>query len=207
MPYENTAPGNAMPETEHKQRFLFPWWMGYLIDNPLRRLLQPPEPVVAPYVRPGMTVMDYGCGFGIFSLAMAGLVGDTGRVLAVDLQPRMLDKTMSRARKAGLDRIIEPVTCGPRSLNGKVSDPLDFILVANVLHETPDPAALLAEFHTLLKPGRSCYVMEPWGHVGSKAFENEIRMALGAGFVEQDRPDLKKRRCVLLQRPNGDNQA
>ena len=37
-----------------------PWWGGYFIDNPLRRLLHNPDKIVGPYVMPGMTVMDVG---------------------------------------------------------------------------------------------------------------------------------------------------
>jgi hypothetical protein len=33
-----------------------PWWGGYFIDNPLRRLFHNPEKIVGPYVQPGMTV-------------------------------------------------------------------------------------------------------------------------------------------------------
>ena len=39
-----------------------PWWMGYFIDNPLRRLLHNPEKTPGGHVKPGMTVMDVGCG-------------------------------------------------------------------------------------------------------------------------------------------------
>jgi hypothetical protein len=53
-----------------------PWWGGYFIDNPLRRLLHDPEKILRTYVKPGMTVMDIGCGMGFFSIAMAKIVGE-----------------------------------------------------------------------------------------------------------------------------------
>ena len=49
------------------------------------------EKIVGPYVRPGMTVMDVGCGMGFCSIAMAKIVGDNGLVIAVDLQQKMLE--------------------------------------------------------------------------------------------------------------------
>lgn len=58
-----------------------PWWGGYCIDNRLRRLLHAPEKIVGPYVKPGMTVMDVGCGMGLFSIAMAHEVPDARRLL------------------------------------------------------------------------------------------------------------------------------
>ena len=77
-----------------------PWWSAWFtINNPLRRLLHDPQQIVGPYVEPGMTVMDVGCGAGWFSIPMARMVGDQGRVLAVDLQPQMLD--MVRRRREG----------------------------------------------------------------------------------------------------------
>ena len=48
-----------------------PWWLGYVLASPVRRLLQNPAEVVGPYVRPGMTVLEPGPGMGFFTLEMA----------------------------------------------------------------------------------------------------------------------------------------
>jgi hypothetical protein len=48
-----------------------PWWGGCFIDNPLRRRFHNPLKIVRPYVEPGMTVMDVGCGMGFCSIVMA----------------------------------------------------------------------------------------------------------------------------------------
>lgn len=83
-----------------------PWWGGYFLDNRFRRLLHDPEKIVGPYVRPGMTVIDVGCGMGLFAIAMAKMVGQSGLVIAVDLQQKMLDVLRRRAETAGVaDRI------------------------------------------------------------------------------------------------------
>lgn len=63
-----------------------PWWLAYTFDHALRRLIHRPEVILAGLVRPGQTVLDLGCGMGFFSLAMARLVGEQGRVICVDLQ-------------------------------------------------------------------------------------------------------------------------
>jgi 2-polyprenyl-3-methyl-5-hydroxy-6-metoxy-1,4-benzoquinol methylase len=60
-------------------RYGVAWWGGYFIDNRLRRLLHDPERLLGPYVTPGMTVLDVGCGMGWFSIPMAKLVGTQGR--------------------------------------------------------------------------------------------------------------------------------
>ncbi|MGD9581250.1 MAG: methyltransferase domain-containing protein, partial [Vampirovibrionia bacterium] len=63
-----------------------PWWKAYFFDNALRRFLQKPHKLLKPYVKPGMSTMDVGCGMGMFVIEMAKLVGDSGKVYAVDLQ-------------------------------------------------------------------------------------------------------------------------
>ena len=52
-----------------------PWWMGYLLCCPLRRLLENPEKILGPHVHPGMKVVEPGCGMGFFSLARSWLAG------------------------------------------------------------------------------------------------------------------------------------
>ncbi|MEW5721768.1 MAG: methyltransferase domain-containing protein [Thermodesulfobacteriota bacterium] len=191
---EATAP-KPLPYGDH----LCPWWLAYTFDNPLRRLVHPPDQVLRKYVQAGMTVMDLGCGFGHFCLGLARLVGGDGQVLAVDLQQKMLDKTMSRARRAGLAARIEPRLCGPDGLG--IEDKIDFALAANVLHEVGDLPGFLAEVFSLLRPGGLFYAMEPSWHVKAGPFEAEIELALEAGFVEVERPRLISERCVVFRTP------
>jgi len=73
-----------------------PWWLCYSFDNPLRRLFHDPERLLGPYVKLGMTVADIGCGMGYFTLGLARLTGPEGKVIAVDLQERMLAALESR---------------------------------------------------------------------------------------------------------------
>jgi ubiquinone/menaquinone biosynthesis C-methylase UbiE len=176
-----------------------PWWVAYFFDNPLRRMIHPTDKILGPYITKGMTVLDFGCGFGHFSLGMARLTGEAGQVIAADVQQKMLDKTMTRARKAGLDRIIRPLLCHGHSIGAKLQ--LDFALACNSLHETPDPPALLAELFHMLKPGGRFLLMEPLGHAKAKDFEAEVNQAKEAGFEEQDRPEVIRQMCALLQKP------
>src|SRR6185503_21182636 len=52
-------------------------------------IMQDPAAIVAPYVHAGMTVLEPGPGMGFFTLELARLVGPAGRVIAVDVEPRM----------------------------------------------------------------------------------------------------------------------
>ena len=79
-----------------------PWWMAYTFDNPLRRLFHNPAKIFDGLVEEAMTVIDVGCGMGYFSIGMAKLVGACGKVIAVDLQQKMLEIMLRRARRAGV---------------------------------------------------------------------------------------------------------
>jgi SAM-dependent methyltransferase len=74
-----------------------PWWLGHVLINPLRRLWQDPRKILAPFVREGMTVLEPGPGMGFFTLELARLVGPSGRVVALDVQSKMLDRLKRRA--------------------------------------------------------------------------------------------------------------
>jgi SAM-dependent methyltransferase len=76
-----------------------PYWLAWALDNPLRRWLHNPQKILEGLVQPGQTVLDLGCGPGYFSLALARMVGANGRVVAVDLQPEMLEFVRRRAER------------------------------------------------------------------------------------------------------------
>lgn len=175
-----------------------PWWLAYTFDNPLRRLLHPPEEVLGAWVRPGMTALDVGCGIGHFSLGLARLVGPTGRVIAADLQERVLAAVRRRARRAGLaDRIethrCDAVSCGVRG-------PVDFALAFWMLHETPSAEGLCRELGGILAAGGRLLVAEPAFHVSGAAFAKELAAAARAGLRVLERPRVRASRAALLGR-------
>jgi ubiquinone/menaquinone biosynthesis C-methylase UbiE len=102
-------------------------------------------------VKPGMTVCDMGCGNGFYSVQLGKMVGPEGRVLAVDIQPQMLEMLKERAAEAGLENI-EPVL-------GQLHDPklpagkIDLILMVDVYHEFSHPEHMLVAMREALAPG------------------------------------------------------
>jgi len=66
------------------------------------------------YVKPGSKVLDFGCGLGFLSIAMAKMVGEGGLVIAADLQDVMLQGLMKRARRAGGCSLLSPSPTRPR---------------------------------------------------------------------------------------------
>lgn len=173
-----------------------PWWLCYTFDNPLRRLIHNPEKMLREWIAPGQTVIDVGCGMGYFSLPMAHLVGDTGRVIAVDLQAQMLDRVQHRAARAGLQARLQPHRCQANTL--ALSEPADFILTFWMVHEVPNQAAFLQEIRQLLKPTAHYLLVEPILHVTAADFQQTVQTAQAAGLRPISRPRVGLSRAVLF---------
>ncbi len=176
-----------------------PWWGGYFIDNPLRRWLHNPEQILSPYVEPGMAALDFGCGMGLFTIAMAKLVGEQGRIVAADLQQQMLDVLQRRAERAGVAERIRTHRCQPASTG--LAEPIDFALAFWSAHEVPDVKSLVTEIYSCLNPQGRFLAVEPIGHVTAEAFAGMIELAAEAGFREADRPAVRLSRAVILVKP------
>jgi ubiquinone/menaquinone biosynthesis C-methylase UbiE len=103
------------------------------------------------HVKPGSVVCDIGCGNGFYTLQLARLVGEKGRVLAVDIQPEMLRMLGERAKEAGVANLelIHGTPSDPRLPEGGV----DLILLVDVYHEFSHPPEMLAAMHKALAPG------------------------------------------------------
>jgi ubiquinone/menaquinone biosynthesis C-methylase UbiE len=177
-------------------RHVCPWWGGFFIDNPIRRLLHNPSKILSPYVMPGMTVLDVGCGMGLFSIAMAKMVGNQGQVIAVDLQQEMLDVLRKRATKAGVANRIQFHKCERDHLG--VDAKVDFVLAFAMVHEVPDQRRLLSEIHSCLKPDGKFLVAEPRLHVSTQAFEATVATAKEGGFRLVEEPWVRWCRAVVF---------
>jgi ubiquinone/menaquinone biosynthesis C-methylase UbiE len=99
---------------------------------------------------PGDVVCDMGCGNGFYSLKIAPLVGERGKVIAVDIQREMLELLKERAAAEKIDNI--------ETVLGTVVDPklqensIDLMLLVDVYHEFSHPEQMLAAIRKSLKP-------------------------------------------------------
>jgi len=154
-----------------------------------------------PYVREGMTVLEPGPGIGYFTLELARQVGPSGRVTAVDLQPRMLEGLKRRAAKAGLLDRVDPRLAAPESLGvGDLAGTVDFVLAFAMVHEMPSAEGFFAEAAPTLKPNGTLLLAEPTGHVSSGEFESELRAAAQAGLTVAVRPSIPHSHAALLKK-------
>ncbi|MCD4690277.1 class I SAM-dependent methyltransferase [bacterium] len=197
MSERNATRGGASEQSPHCH--VCPVWVAYTFDNPLRNLVHHPRRMLGDYVKPGATVLDFGCGLGFFSIAMAKMVGSSGMVIAADLQQKMLDRLERRARRAGvMDWIrLHRTTPDGLGLDGTVS----FILACWVVHETPDTGGLFQQFAGVLEPGGHVYVVEPSMHVSKEAFVDAVDSARTVGLEIAARPKAVFSRTVVLRKP------
>ena len=178
-----------------------PWWLGYVLANPLRRLFQDPTKILSPYVRLGMTVLEPGSGMGFFTLELARLVGPEGRVVAVDIQPKMLASLNRRAARAGLSGRVETRVAAPHSMG--VSDlggSVDLVLAFAMVHELPPGNSFFAEAAQALKPSGRLLLSEPSGHVKETDFQAQLALAERAGLRVAERPTIRGGLSALLQK-------
>jgi tRNA A58 N-methylase Trm61 len=178
-----------------------PWWLGYVLASPVRRWIQDPAAIVGPYVREGMTVLEPGPGMGFFTLELARRVGPSGRVIAVDVQPRMIAGLKRRLAKAGLSdrvdaRLAQDDSMGLKDLAGKV----DFTLAMAVVHEMPGAAWFFGQTAEAMKPGAVLLLAEPSGHVKKEAFEAELEAAAQVGLTLDSRPSVRRSQAALLRK-------
>jgi len=183
---------------------LCPWWLGYLLASPVRRLFQNPNALLAPWVEEGMTVLEPGPGMGFFTLELARLVGPAGRVVVVDVQRKMLDGLMRRARRAGLSGRIDPrEPVGGHMGTADLTRGVDFVLAFAVIHELPDQASFFAETSRVLRTGSRMLIAEPVHHVTRPSFDETLTIANSAGLALESTVSVRSSHAaVLVRRPD-----
>lgn len=180
--------------------YVCPHKFAFMLSNPLRMLFQSPAKIAGEYIREGDTVIDLGCGPGFFAVRFAAMVGERGRVIAVDLQPEMLALAQKKAAKAGVAERMTFHRCAPDRVGLEQLPQADFMMAFYMAHETPDIPAFLAEVRGYLKPGGKFLIVEPKMHVDAQSFAHTIRAAETAGFRTISQPAKKSGRALLLTR-------
>jgi ubiquinone/menaquinone biosynthesis C-methylase UbiE len=179
-----------------RKHHVCPRWLCFTFDNRVRRLLQDPDRIMNSFIRPGNIVVDVGPGIGFFTIAMARLVGDGGRVIAVDIQEKMLKAILERAQRAGVSNRIRTVLAGENSLNVTVLS--DFTLAFWMVHEVPDQERFFAGLHAISKEGGRFLLAEPKLHVAKTQFDRSVSLAQKSGFELLDRPAISLSHAALF---------
>ncbi len=139
-----------------------PGRLASLVSARRQEAVRPRELLQRLGLAPGQVILDLGCGAGFFTLPAAALVGPAGQVIATDVQPEMVLATQQAAAAAGLTNIGTYLTAAYELPPGL--PPVDWVVLAYVLHEVADPRRLLALAKDALKPGGRLLVLE-WPQV------------------------------------------
>ena len=165
-----------------------PAFIGRFLDSNLRRWVQSPDKLIERSgIKPGMMVIDLGCGSGAFTTSVARVAGEQGRVYAVDIQPAMLQQLKRKLLKPE-NRDIRNIELKEASAYELpfADESIDLVYMVTVLMEIPDRGKALREIRRVLKPGGTLAVTEflpdpdyPWRSTVIKICQHE-------GFVLND---------------------
>jgi len=168
------------------------------------------EIVAACQIQPGQTVADIGAGTGLFTRMFSEAVGDTGRVIAIDIAQKFLDHVLTTSRDAG-QKNVETLLCKADSTE-LPANTVDVAFICDTYHHFEFPLKTMTSLHRALKPGgrvilidfrrvegtSTDWVME---HVraGQEVFEAEI---VKSGFreVREERDTLKENYFVVFEK-------
>ncbi len=162
-------------------KFPMPQFLANFIDNPLRRKIQPPDEMPLRHgIEPGMTVLEVGPGNGRYTVATARRVGGMGKVVAIDIEPKMIERVTQRAQAEGITQI-----------EAKVADVYDLpfedgtfdaVYLITVISEIPQPERALREFHRVLSPTGTLAFSEMLTDPDYPRASTLIRLASEANF-------------------------
>ena len=182
------------------QHHICPWQHGPSLSMRLRLLVHNPRRMFCQYIKNGMTVIDVGCGMGFFTIPISGMVGSDGRVIAVDLQPEMLEGLKKRSVKKECFNIVlhqcKVDTLSLEEWTGKV----DFALVFWMLHEVQDSRRLMSDIFSVLSDNGKLLFAEPKGHVSAEEFKGSLDLIKKAGFSIVETPKVAFSRAILLKK-------
>jgi len=201
---KNTGGSTATPgDTPHPHHHeVFSASRAGHLDTRFRRVLYRPDRLAERYVKPGNHILDFGCGPGFFTREFARRVGDTGTVIAVDLQEEMLRILREKMEREGLMSRIRTHQCAPDTLglSPEVDGTVDVAFAIFVVHEVPDPRKLFREISSLLVPGGLFFYSEPPFVVPGKEFRANLAEAEKAGLKAVEQRFFFVNRAAVLRK-------
>ena len=172
----------------------FEEWLLFVWDIFLRHPGQDLEKLP---LKEGMTVVDYGCGPGHYTIPAAETVTPKGHVYAVEIQPLALETIKKKAAQKSLENIT-PVLVD--SYNTGIPDAsTDVVLLIDVLHMISDHDSLFLEIFRLLKPDRFLF-MDP-GHMKAEVVKNIVDNTGLFNLVRFDGRNTLLTKKSMIKRP------
>ena len=130
-------------------KFPMPEFAANIIDNPFRRRIQPPDEMPLRHgIQPGMCVLEVGPGNGRYTIASAKRIGESGRLITIDIEPKMIERVDRRIQEEGI-----------KNIDARVADVFelpfedgyfDLVYMIAVIGEIPTPERAFSEFSRVL---------------------------------------------------------
>lgn len=162
-------------------KFPMPQFAANIIDNPFRRKLQPPQDTAIRHgIIPGMEVLEVGPGNGTYTIAAAHRLGKSGKLITIDIEPRMIARVKKKIREEGITNVeakVANVYDLPLPNNSQ-----DLIYMIAVIGEIPSPERALSEFKRVLKPNGTLVFSELFMDPDYSLAKTLIRLGENSGF-------------------------
>ncbi len=165
----------------HFYKFPMPQFLAHVIDNPLRRRIQPPgRTAIRHGIEPGMLVLEVGPGTGTYTIAAARRVGDRGSVITIDIEPKMVERVKRRIEEEGIKNV-EAQVADVYELPFE-EDLFDVVYMIAVIGEIPAPDKAMREFHRVLSTSGTLVFSELLFDPDYPRARSLVRKANAAGF-------------------------
>ena len=182
-------------------------------EGTIRRWHHPEISLESLGLREGMTFMDVGCGYGFFTIPAAQIVGEKGKVYAVDVDASSINQLKRDAAEKGLKNIHTEVAEAEETVF--CQECVDIIFYNTVLHDFRDPTKVLRNAKTMLKPSgklvNSDWKKKPtaFGPPLQIRFSEEhaANLIKQAGFTIESVKDLESDFYIVTAKPQGSLEA
>jgi ubiquinone/menaquinone biosynthesis C-methylase UbiE len=153
-------------------------------------------------IKPGMIVVDYGCGPGRYTIIFSRLVGDTGKVYGIDIVPLAIKTVREKVEKLGLRNVEAILAYGYDS--GLPDHAADLVVALDMFFGVPDPLAFLGEVHRITKPTGRLILDD--GHERRSTTKKKLDSSKLWETVEENYDHLTLRPiCSAFPKPVGDD--
>ena len=131
-------------------------------------------------IRKGQTILDFGCGYGMYTIPVAKIAGKQGRVYALDKDKEALDALMQKTKSAGLKNVERMETSGELEIE-LTDESVDVVLLFEVFHsfyfpQAEDRRRLLGEIYRIMKPSAFLSI-SVWPNLVKTETEDEVENA------------------------------
>ena len=171
--------------------------MAGVLSSKFRTFFHNPYKILKPYISKNMTVLDIGCGPGVFSIEIAKLLEGTGKVISVDMQEGMLEIIRKKIKGLSIEKTIVLHKCSQNKIG--INEKVDFVLMFYMVHEVPDKNNFFNEVLPLINKDGLLMIVEPV-LVSKNAFNAMINNIKEKGFEEFAKLKIVLSRGIVLKK-------